>query len=122
MDVPSSASDTMKNFSNLSGAHLTFLVCVVSILSLLPIVDTYFAVGTEWRGVPPVYTDEEYYYARIKEVKDGRPFLGNPYFYEHRDDLAPTFFITDWMAAIPLVAGLDLPKTLAVNFFVWSVL
>lgn len=104
-----------------STRQLVVLACTVLFFSSLPVIDVYRAAGTEWRGVPPVYTDEEYYYARMREIKDGYPFLGSPYFYEHRNDIAPTFFLTDWLAAIPFLAGLDLPATLVLNFFLWSV-
>src|SRR3989338_4485083 len=96
--------------------QLAVLALFVLAASLIPAVNVYQAVGNEWRGVPPVYTDEDYYYARMREVSDGYPFLGNPYFYEHRTDPAPTFFVTDWLAATPLVLGASLPMTLIFNF------
>lgn len=102
--------------------QLIALVLAVFVLSLLPVVDVYRAVGNGWQGVPPVYSDEDYYYARMHEVKDGYPFLGNPYFYEHRNDPAPTFFVPDWMAAVPLVLGASLPVTLVFNFSLWSII
>src|SRR3989344_2133932 len=102
--------------------QLAVLALFVLVASLLPVANVYQAVGTEWRGVPPVYTDEDYYYARMREVSDGSPFLGNPYFYEHRTDPAPTFFVTDWLAATPLVLGASLPMTLIFNFSLWSLI
>jgi len=102
--------------------QLAVLALFVLAASLIPAVNVYQAVGNEWRGVPPVYTDEDYYYARMREVSDGYPFLGNPYFYEHRTDPAPTFFVTDWLAATPLVLGASLPMTLIFNFSLWSLI
>lgn len=112
----------MSNIPSSVVRELFLLVVATLAFSLVPVADVYRAVGTEWRGVPPVYTDEEYYYARIKEVKDGYPFIGNPYLYEHRGDMAPTFFVTDWLASLPLLAGLSLSAALVVNFSLWSVL
>jgi len=102
--------------------QLALLVLLVLAASLIPVANVYQAVGNEWRGVPPVYTDEDYFYARMKEVNDGHPLIGNPYFYEHQDDLAPTFFVPDWLAAIPLILGASLPVALAVNFSLWSLI
>ncbi|MDP2593817.1 MAG: hypothetical protein Q8P36_00550 [bacterium] len=102
--------------------QLAVLAFFVLAASLIPIAHVYHAVGAGWQGVPPVYTDEDYFYARMKEVSDGHPLIGNPYLYEHRDDLAPTFFIPDWLAAIPLNLGASLPMALAVNFSLWSLI
>lgn len=98
------------------------LIFITVAASLLPVADVYHAVGDGWRGVPPAYSDEEYYYARVNEVKDGNIFIGNPYFYEHRNDQAPTFFVSDWLAAIPLVLGASLSATLFINFSLWSLI
>ena len=45
--------------------------------------------------------DSEYYLARASEVLRGRLQIGNPYFYEHRNDLGISFLIPDWLTAIP---------------------
>jgi len=102
--------------------QLAVLAFFVLTASLIPVANVYHAVGAGWQGVPPFYTDEDYYYARMQEVTDGYPFLGNPYLYEHRNDLAPTFFVTDWLAAAPLVLGMSLPVTLVLNFSLWSLI
>src|SRR3989344_5241231 len=102
--------------------QLAVLAFFILAASLLPVANVYHAVGAGWQGVPPVYTDEDYYYARMREVKDGYPLLGNPYFYEHRIDPAPTFFVTDWLAATPLVLGASLPVALILNFSLWSLI
>ena len=110
--------DTIRTYKR----QIAFLACMVLAASLVPVANVYQAVGNEWQGVPPVYTDEDYFYARMKEVSDGHPLIGNPYFYEHQDDLAPTFFVPDWLAAIPLTLGASLPVTLAINFSLWSLI
>jgi hypothetical protein len=66
------------------------------------------------------YGEGDYYYDRIKEIKDGYPLLGNPYFYEHREEIAPTFFVADWVAAIPALLGIPLMPATLINFLFWS--
>ena len=56
----------------------------------------------------------------MEEVADGHPFLGNPYFIEHKDDMPPAFFLADWFAAIPLLLGMSLMHTALLDFFIWS--
>lgn len=55
-----------------------------------------------WHGVPPSgVTDTLYYYARIQEVADGHPLVGNPYIYEYRGDYSPAFFLPDLISTTP---------------------
>ncbi|MEK7127180.1 MAG: hypothetical protein AAB838_00450 [Patescibacteria group bacterium] len=54
--------------------------------------------------------DTAYYWARTNEVLKGFWQVGNPYFYNHRADLGVSFFIPDWLSAIP---G---------SFFIWPVI
>jgi hypothetical protein len=69
-----------------------------------------------------VYNDADYYFDRMREVKDGYLFLGNPYFIEHHEDPPPAFFLADWLSAIPLLLGIPLMMTVLINFFLWSFL
>ncbi len=78
-------------------------------------------VGEQWQGVPPEFvTDSLYYYAQMREVADGHPLIGNPYFFEHRDGVAPAFFIPVDIAALPLMLGIPLSFTIVFNIFFWS--
>jgi hypothetical protein len=86
---------------------------------LLPVLDTLVPAGDSWQGVPNFYSDDLYYYARLHEISDGHPFLGNPYYYEHRNDPAPAFFVADWIAWIPMGLGASLPVALVINFSIW---
>lgn len=61
-----------------------------------------------------------YYDARLREIGEGRPFIGNPYFKAHRDEPAPAFFVADWIAAFPQFLGLSLEGTTLLNVFVWA--
>lgn len=91
------------------------------LFSLVPVVQTL--LKGSWRSVPPGYVDDDlYYYGRIKEVADGRPFLGNPYFIEYRDARSTAFFVADWLAAIPLLLGIPLSLGIVLNLVFWSLL
>jgi hypothetical protein len=100
--------------------YLLFLTAVLLALALLPVLAVAWQVGDSWQGVPPSYIDGYYYYQRIKEVADGYPFLGNPYFWEHRLEPAPAFFFADWLAAWPMLLGGSMSFTLAFNLLLWS--
>jgi len=66
--------------------------------------------------------DSYYYYSRIKEVSDGNIFIGNPYFLEHSKDVAPAFFVADWIAAAPLLLGFSFTFTVIFNLIFWSII
>jgi hypothetical protein len=103
----------------LKNKWLISCLVVLFLLALLPIVPHIYS-GASWQGVPSTFYQDAYYYARLKEIKDGYPLIGNPYFYEHRGEVAPAFFIPDAISALPLLAGLSLPQTLAFNFCLWT--
>lgn len=56
----------------------------------------------------------------MREIKDGYPFIGNPYFFEHRNDVSPAFFVADWMATAPMLLGVPLIPTIVFNLFFWA--
>ncbi len=89
------------------------------LLALIPVFQTL--QKGEYRGILPAYVDDDlYYYGRIKEVKDGYPLIGNPYFFERRHTGAASFFITDWLATLPLFFGVSFSVAMITNFIVWS--
>lgn len=94
---------------------------IVFILTLLPVLNAVFS-GYNWKGVIPIYlySDFHYYHARMKEIKDGNIFIGNPFFLEHNKELAPAFFVADWIAAIPLLIGFSMNFTIIFDFIFWS--
>lgn len=103
--------------------RLVILIICVIFLSLIPLIYTYIQAGSSWSGVVPSFVgDDLYYYARMQNVVHGYPFIGNPYFFEHRYELSPAFFAADWLAVIPMKFGLPLVPTVALNFVAWSVL
>lgn len=72
--------------------------------------------------VPPFISDDYFYYARLKEIKDGYPFLGNPFYFEHRTDVNSSFFIPDLLAALPYLFNSSLFYSFSFNLFVWSLI
>ena len=89
---------------------------------LFPLIEVYFTVNTTWQGVTPGYNDSVYYYARMHEVKDGNPFIGNPFLLEHSKEIAPAFFVSDWVAAAPLFLGLSFTSTVIFDMLFWSIM
>jgi len=103
---------------------LMLMLGIVFILSAIPIAQIVISVYGNWQGVPPpgVTVDQVYYLARINEIKDGYPFMGNPYVFEYRNAMAPAFFVPDWLSAIPLLLGLSLTVTAGFNMIFWALL
>ena len=97
-------------------------VFVALVATLIPAIFTIKEAGG-WQGVLPKGTaDSLYYYARIHEVIDGHPLVGNPYVYEYRNSLAPAFFLPDVLSAIPMLVGVPFSIAVTVNVFIWSFL
>ena len=86
----------------------------LAILILFPVFYATSIIGQGNNGVPPSYDGGYYYYARVQEVADGYPFVGNPFFYEHRTDGPVAFFLADWINAIPILMGLTVGNAFAV--------
>ncbi len=102
---------------------LFILVSGTIILSLIPVLSFYKqASPTEERIVPLVVEDDHYYYARMAQVVAGHPSIGNPYFTEYKNEIAPAFFIPDWIVAAPALLGASFSATVAFNFVFWSLI
>lgn len=102
--------------------YLWLVLAMIIILVGLSVFDTFHSIGARWQGVTPMFTgDSYYYYSRIKEVSDGNIFIGNPYFLEHNKEVAPAFFVADWLAAVPLLLGFSFTFTVIFNLFFWSI-
>ncbi|MEK7084195.1 MAG: hypothetical protein AAB932_03110 [Patescibacteria group bacterium] len=102
------------------------VLIVVAFIMLLLLATPFFVAWNlldgKWPAVPVSFSDDLYYYARIREVIDGKFFLGNPYFLEHSHEIPPAFFVADWLAAIPLMIGIPLLPAAAGNFVLWSMI
>ena len=94
----------------------------ILVLTSFPVLAVYFVLGNAWQGIPPAFTDEGFYYARVQTILHGHPTGGNPYFLEHSDGLPLVIFGGTWLNAVPQLAGLPLNAALLVNFVIWSLL
>jgi len=99
---------------------LTVLVGIILVLSAIPVVDIFFVIGNSWQGVPPSFTDETFYYARVQTIVKGNLTGGNPYFIEHQNDPPLVLFAGTWISALPQLVGLPLNAALIINFILWS--
>lgn len=98
------------------------LLLATGLLSCLPILNAYFVIGAEWRGVPQSYGDEILYINQIHEVLDGYFWYGNQYLYEHREGPPLVVFAGHWLAALPALFGMPFLVLLMFNFFLWSMI
>jgi hypothetical protein len=102
---------------------LFVLLAVVVAICALFVFFVSIKIDGNWRGIPPSLVDDDvYYFARMNDIAEGHPFLGNPYFLEYRNSISPAFFIPDWISAVPLLLKIPLVPSLIFNFVFWSVL
>ena len=98
-------------------------ILLVIVLASIPIFQMKLSIGKNWQGVPPTYIDDDiYYYARIHEISDGHVFIGNPYFIEHNSQIAPGFFVADWLAALPMIFSKSIIFTIVFNLLFWQLI
>lgn len=101
-------------------AHYLILLFGGLFLIGLPIYNQFSSVDWNWQGVP--LDVPNYYYARLREILDGHPFMGNPYFWEHRNEIAPAFFLADWLVVVPVLLGFSLGMGSIINLIIWTAL
>ncbi len=79
------------------------LAIILGILMILPFIYFQIKLGSDFYGIfPEVVNDENFYYARIKDVIDRHLFLGNAYLLEHKDELPQSVFLAEYFLAQPL--------------------
>lgn len=84
------------------------LVIIPAVCAMLPLFSVIHTLGSDWRGVIPTYvTDSHFYTVQIKKAIDGPAFGNNPFFLEHKDDRAPVFSVAQWIAGLPMRAGMS---------------
>lgn len=101
---------------------LVVLMGIILILTVIPVLDIALVLGNSWQGIPPAFSDEPFYPARVQTIVKGYLTEGNPYFFEHRNDLPLVIFAGAWINALPQMTGLSLNVSLLVNFILWSIL
>ncbi len=76
---------------------------ILGVLMVLPIFYFEIKLGKDYKGIlPEIVDDENFYYARIKDIVDGHPFLGNAYLSEHKNELPQQLFLAEYLLAQPL--------------------
>jgi hypothetical protein len=98
------------------------LMGIILTLTAIPVLDIYMVVGDAWQGIPPTFTDETFYDARVQTVVEGNPIGSHPYFLEHSNDPPLVIFGGAWINAIPQLAGLSFNAARLFNFILWSLL
>lgn len=102
---------------------IIIVTSIVFFLSIVPVFYTYFQNRTSWEGIVPSFVNDDlYYYSRMQNINNGYPFIGNPYYFEHRNEISPAFFVADWISTAPLLTGIPLSFTIIFNFIFWSII
>jgi hypothetical protein len=126
MNLFSAISTKYKQLTNTSSERLTIilLIFVTLILASIPLLIEASAAWGYWKGVPSTseFTDSNLYYSRMREIADGQYSIGNPYFFEHRNEIPPAFLLADWISALPLLTGFSMTGTIIFNFYFWSII
>ena len=96
---------------------------IILALTTIPVTEVFLVLGSSWwHVIPPTFTDETFYYARVQTILKGHVTEGNPYFLEHSDGPPLVIFAGAWINAIPQLAGIPFNTAVLVNFMVWSLL
>lgn len=86
--------------------HLPLLVIALVILAflmLLPFVYVHYSMGASYKGIERSFADDDlFYFARIRDVVDGHPFISNAYLAEHKDGVPQQLFLGEYLLAQPL--------------------
>ncbi len=94
------------------------LAVVVGLGTGLPQLIAIHNAGEEWRGVYPVYNDdEEYYQARVQEVYDGHATIAQPYLKEGKDGHPLQFWMPDALVGF---VGMSLNLTVQEVFILFD--
>lgn len=98
------------------------LMGIILVLTAIPFLDMFLVLGTPWPSIFPVFGDEPFNPARVQAIVKGSLVGGNPYFFEHRNDLPLVIFAGAWINALPQLAGLSYNVSILFNFIFWSLL
>ncbi|MBU0766642.1 hypothetical protein KKF55_02575 [Patescibacteria group bacterium] len=100
------------------------IVLIGSALSVSVLFLFYFLVTGEWlpQILPQVQEDSIHYLVQVKEVLDGKPFLGNPYILEYSNVFYNGLLLPIWMAALPGLLGADINSVFAINALLYAML
>ncbi len=100
------------------------LAIVVGVLSVTPHLLAVRSIGSAYRDIPFMYTDDEdIYLARMQEIVDGHPSVGSAFFYEYKNDRALLPPIGEYVyVGLSRATGLVLAQTLVLAKFLFPAL
>ena len=98
---------------------IAVLAVLILVLTTLPAINIALVLGSNYQGIPPSF-DDIFYLARVQSVVEGSYTIGNPYFYEHRNDAPLVVLAGIWLSALPGLIGVPLLLSLFLNFILWS--
>ncbi|MDO8676878.1 MAG: hypothetical protein Q7K16_04535 [Candidatus Azambacteria bacterium] len=76
------------------------IALILGVLMILPFFYFHIKLGNNFKGIfPEIVNDENFYYARIKDIVDGHSFLSNAYLAEHKEGLPQQLFLAEWFLA-----------------------
>ncbi len=79
------------------------LALTLGILLVSPFFYFESKLGSNFHGIfSEIVNDELFYYARIKDVVDGHPLLGNAYLSEYKSALPQQVFLAEYLLAQPI--------------------
>jgi hypothetical protein len=111
--------------SHLTSRNILVLLLLLSatVATFVPYASARLNTGDEWRGVTPELSyDALYLFSRANDVTRGNLFVGNPYFFEHRNDPALISSFNDVVVALPQLLGFSFNVGYYVNIFLWGLL
>lgn len=95
----------METFTHKMKYHCAAIIIalILGVLMVLPFFYFQIKLGSNFKGIlPEVVNDENFYYARIKDIVDGHSFLSNAYLAEHKSGLPQQLFLAEWLLAQPI--------------------
>jgi hypothetical protein len=95
-------------------SHKAVIISALFIVFLinLPMITSFHNYGTKnFKGIYPMFSDDEdYYWAKVREVYDGHQTLSNIYYQEHKDGPFMNSILVEWlMGNISKSFGVPIP-------------
>lgn len=100
-----------------------FLTAIIfSILVILPrMIALHSVPDTDFKGIYPVFADDEgHYEARINSVINHGFLSGNPYIFEHKNDVFTQSFLPEWILSLLVkISGLSVPSVVILSLSIF---
>lgn len=98
-----------------------FFAFLVGMLSVAPHLLAVRALGSDYRGIPFMYLDDEdLYLVRMQEIRDGHPKVGSPMLFENKDFNSPVAPIAENVYVLfSSILRVGLPQILILTKFLF---